>query len=663
MNWTFRGLGIDRQAGVGNNLIGTSLFAETYCELWVPGRDLFGGLTRHLNRSIEGKGRSNGSRVVGCPVWRPCVAHPAERGQQTPRLCVGYLDLLLSMGALTVAGYVLEIIGQLSRQLLLSPARLRIQQIAGAEHLLHLLDPARSYPYDLVLFHVTNYRRARARQDDGLLEGSPLITDLVQLVDDLSASADLRASQLDQPCLTVEQLVARFRISPKTVNRWRRRGLVSYRAITDDGRRRIVFPDRAIRRFVGKNTTLVKRASSFSKLTAAERGVIVDKARGFVDAGTTKVTDVVERVAAEVGRSVETVRYILRRFDQEHPNDRLFDRKPKVLGPEDHMRIYRCYRSGDTVQDLAARFGRTASNIYRIIQEIRYKDLLSQDIEYVHSDEFDLPDADAVILDEGDAKPSSAKKRGRRTRRPTGDLPAYLKALYDQPLLEREQEWNGFRRYNYLKFKAKRLIESFGSRKPTSRELKELEGLFDLGEKSKNALIQANLRLVVSIAKKHVRGGADLFSLVSDGNLSLMKAVEKFDYSRGNRFSTYATWAIMKNYARSIPDERTQKARYQTGNDERLGIEPDPVDFTIRSDRGMEGIREALEGVLHTLPARERAIVTRHFGLTKDGKRHTLDQIGRLFGVSKERARQLEKRALRKLREIVSPTMLEAVLD
>ncbi len=580
-----------------------------------------------------------------------------NQGIAIPAICPNGLS---AEEAREVAGYTLEMIAQLSRQLLMSPPRLRLQQIYGAEYLIDLIDPGRSYPYDLVLFHVTQFRRRQPLETDNHLAGRCLIPDLVQLVDDLSASVELQAARLGQVCWTVDQLGERFRISPKTINRWRRRGLVSYRALADDGRRRMVFPERAVRRFVRKNPRLVRRATSFSKLTDEERREIVAKARKLVDAGATKVSAVAERVARRLSRSTETVRYVLRRHDQEHPDDRLFGRQPEPLGSDDHLKIYRCYRSGDSVPDLARRFGRTASNIYRIISGIRAKELLSRNIEYIHSEEFERPDADALILENGSPQATTG---GRRAKRPSGDLPAYLKELYDLPLLQRQQEHDLFRRYNYLKFKAARLAKTIDPRRPRSADLKEMESLLQQADEHKNWLTQSNLRLVVSIAKKHVRQSEDLFSLISDGNLSLMKAVEKYDYMRGNKFSTYASWAIMKNYARSIPEERGQLSRYQTGHEERLDAEPDPTNQVASVDRRLEGIREALQEVLSKLPTRERLIVSRHYGLTPDGKVQTLEQIGRLFGVSKERARQLEKRALKKLRTIVSPTMLEAVLD
>ena len=89
----------------------------------------------------------------------------------------------------------------------------------------------------------------------------------------------------------------------------------------------------------------------------------------------------------------------------------------------------------------------------------------------------------------------------------------------------------------------------------------QIEGLYDQSVAVKNEIISANLRLVVSIAKRHVSPGENFFELVSDGNISLIRAVEKFDYARGNKFSTYASWAIMKNYARTIPDELRHRDR------------------------------------------------------------------------------------------------------
>src|SRR5690606_3874059 len=139
--------------------------------------------------------------------------------------------------------------------------------------------------------------------------------------------------------------------------------------------------------------------------------------------------------------------------------------------------------------------------------------------------------------------------------RPPAGLPAYLTSLYDTPLLSAEQEVYLFRKMNYLKYKASRLRSQLDPHRPRPELIDQIEALYEEVVATKNQIIRANLRLVVSLAKSRVSDSHDFYTLISDGNMSLMRAVEKFDYSRGFKFSTYATWAVVKNFARSIPDE------------------------------------------------------------------------------------------------------------
>jgi DNA-directed RNA polymerase sigma subunit (sigma70/sigma32) len=135
---------------------------------------------------------------------------------------------------------------------------------------------------------------------------------------------------------------------------------------------------------------------------------------------------------------------------------------------------------------------------------------------------------------------------GKRVRRPAG-LPAYLASLYEVPLLTREQEVWLFRKFNYLKHKAIHLRDQLKPERPNSRLMDQIESLYGEIVELKNRIVRANLRLVVSIAKRRVTASDSFFDLVSDGNMSLMRAVEKFDYARGNKFITSASWANMKN--------------------------------------------------------------------------------------------------------------------
>jgi RNA polymerase primary sigma factor/RNA polymerase sigma factor len=223
--------------------------------------------------------------------------------------------------------------------------------------------------------------------------------------------------------------------------------------------------------------------------------------------------------------------------------------------------------------------------------------------------------------------------------------------LYEVPLLSREEESHLFRRFNYLKYKAKALRDSLEVARPKRALMDEIESLYDQVVATKNQIIRANLRLVVSIAKRHVGVQDNFFELVSDGNMSLIRAVEKFDYSRGNKFSTYASWAIMKNYARTIPDELRHRDRYRTSSEDMFGASPDTRSDEHEQESAQWQRERQVERMLDKLDEREQKIIISRFGLDHDAEPQTLKDVGAEMGVTKERVRQIEARALSKLRK------------
>jgi len=546
--------------------------------------------------------------------------------------------------------YKLYAIGALAAQLKRGPRRLALRQLLGVEFLLSVIERDKTYPYDFVCHALTGFRpptgdSAAAR----LLEGESLILDLVALAEELSASADIAVGSLAEPAYGVADLAERFDVSTKTIFRWRRRGLVGWKLRCADRRLRLLFPDRCVRRFVARHVALVTRGSSFSQLTAQERDRIVGRAQQLLDAGRRTVNAVARVVSGETGRAVETIRLILKHYDAAHPRAGVFNRSPLQVDADDRrLALWEAYQDGATVEALAERFERPVAWVYRAITQMRARELRAAQIEYVPSAEFESPDADRQFLPLPPAEKIWRELPDPRRHVPEG-LPAYLAQLFRIPLLTGEGEAALFRKMNYVRFKAERLRARIDPDTARATELDRIEALLAEAARIKNEIVQANLRLVVSIAKRHATGGRDLFEIISDGNLSLMRAADKFDYTRGFKFSTYASWAIMKNYARSVPEQKRQHERYQTGWDEVLdrlaGFLPEETESDYLS-----AVRGNVERMLAALDPRERSILRQRYGLDGQGESQTLEQIGRRFGVSKERIRQLEARAMAKLR-------------
>jgi RNA polymerase sigma factor (sigma-70 family) len=239
------------------------------------------------------------------------------------------------------------------------------------------------------------------------------------------------------------------------------------------------------------------------------------------------------------------------------------------------------------------------------------------------------------------------------------DAPPELASLYETPLLNKEQEQHLFRKMNFLKHKANQLLRSMKTltgridpHKVRTLDLDRVEELLDQANGIKDQLINCNMRLVVSIAKRHSGQTDNFFELLSDGNVSLIRAVEKFDFSRGNKFSTYGSWAIMKNFARSIPEEKNRRERYVTGAEELFDAAPDNRTDEQECLASAEQASHKVNRLLEYLDPREREIIRMRAGLDSNSEGMTLEKIGEKLGITKERVRQLNVRAMKKLRSL-----------
>ena len=336
----------------------------------------------------------------------------------------------------------------------------------------------------------------------------------------------------------------------------------------------------------------------------------------------------------------------------------------------------------DKINDLFESKGDSSlvnSNFMKALEDIDY-DIVQMDIDAATSDELENDrfkdiDQDIEILDTPEKMEKLLSQEGLTIDDP---VRMYLKEIGKIPLLSQEREM-------YL-----------------------AEQITIGNKEAKDEMIEANLRLVVSIAKRHVGKGMYFLDLIQEGNLGLIKAVEKFDYSKGYKFSTYATWWIRQAITRAIADQartiripvhmvetihkvsRTARTLLQElGREpstdeiaERLGITPDKVreilkiaqepvsletpigeeedshlgDFVEDNDSPAPSesasfslLREQLCNILHTLTPREEQVIKLRFGL-EDGRPRTLEEVGKQFEITRERIRQIEAKALRKLR-------------
>ncbi|MBQ1073648.1 RNA polymerase sigma factor [Micromonospora sp. C31] len=326
---------------------------------------------------------------------------------------------------------------------------------------------------------------------------------------------------------------------------------------------------------------------------------------------------------------------------------------------------------------------------------------------------------------EWDDEESEALKQARRDAELTASadsVRAYLKQIGKVPLLNAEQEVELAKRIEAGLYAAERLRAAEEGEEKLTREMqRDLGWISRDGERAKNHLLEANLRLVVSLAKRYTGRGMAFLDLIQEGNLGLIRAVEKFDYTKGYKFSTYATWWIRQAITRAMADQaRTIRipvhmvevinklGRIQRELLQDLGREPTPEELAKEMDItpekvleiqqyarepisldqtiGDEGdsqlgdfiedseavvavdavsfslLQDQLQQVLQTLSEREAGVVRLRFGLT-DGQPRTLDEIGQVYGVTRERIRQIESKTMSKLRHPSRSQVLRDYLD
>jgi RNA polymerase primary sigma factor len=270
----------------------------------------------------------------------------------------------------------------------------------------------------------------------------------------------------------------------------------------------------------------------------------------------------------------------------------------------------------------------------------RARRLLATELTYIAHPSFDDPSARDAIL----ARAAGCETAG------LDRIPVSHGADADSSrgtrLLSREQEAHLFRKMNFLKHLARRIRDRIDPDSPVPADLDEVERLQVEALKLKNQLVETNLRLVYSVAKRRTSACYELCDRISDGTFALMNAVDRFDFARGYRFSTYATWAIFNALTQRDRREWSRRKRTAPLHYESLAT----PDLESEQNEARVERTKAVDRLLRRLDRRERWIMVNRHGIGGVPEQ-TLKQIGMDLGISKERARQLEERAHAKLRD------------
>jgi RNA polymerase primary sigma factor len=287
----------------------------------------------------------------------------------------------------------------------------------------------------------------------------------------------------------------------------------------------------------------------------------------------------------------------------------------------------------------------------------RMEGLSKEADDHIANEQFKLRTAESDIL--GDDLLLTSEVVSKRSAKLTS-MPSHLAGLCERALLTPDQERAMFQRMNYLRYRASHLLESAaGKQKLCQWDLERAEGLLRAANWHRDNIVQANLRLVISIVKKFANNQCSFDDLLSDGIIALMRAVEKFDYDRGFRFSTYATQVVRRNCYRMVMDRQEERLKvtnsvYEPGLDV-----ADDVRTPTMSEGRWSTLRQHLGALLDQLDRREKFIIRARFSLGGHRKVQTLQSLADALGVSKERVRQLEKRAMDKLRLLADAQPLE----
>ena len=564
-----------------------------------------------------------------------------------------------------------------------TPAPAKLKQLDACETLAQLIDPDKTYPYDFVCYKLTGYQPKQRGQDQSII-GKMLLSDLAIYALTISKSLDLTKAHFLEQLYTVDTLTQHMRVSTKTVDRWRRKGLIGRYVVLDGPRKTVCFTAETVKAFITKHQQKISQGQKYVHLSQDNIARIIKAIHRWSNRFPNLRQQAIARIAKNEKRNIETINKIVLQHEKE-THQQLFCPRHKDISVSIQKEIIAHHLDGKNYKVIASLLDVDTSVIKWILKNTISRKLKHQRISFIHDDAFTVDRNHKQILNapqqsfphaileiiNGSNNPNASHntyqtviKQIKETDTATPSrsiLNNYILDICNHDILTADQEYFLFRKYNFLKYLANDQQQCLDIKKPQSNAIQQLQDTLAMIKAIKNILIQHNLRLVLSVARRHTQNDHEILEMISEGNIILINAIDTFNFTRDVKFSTYGTYAIVKQFA-SFKSRANQHAFRNKQSDSII----EAIEALTKADdtqNDLSNAKHTLYNALNTqLETREKVVLCKYFGLEEHDKQTSSNlpakpmsfkQIGDQIGLSKERVRQVYTIALEKLRRVI----------
>lgn len=453
--------------------------------------------------------------------------------------------------------YHSQLVADFARQLLFTSKSRRAEQIARAEALHDLIEPAQNYPFDFVNYRITGYHSESEFVDTTILVGQALLPDLRLVIEELCLAAESLPD--DEPMTDLATLARELNVATKTIHRWRDLGL-RWRWYLPAGAKRMVlgFTPSALAHFDKMYPGRLAHAADHDQMTEADIQALLENAAQIAAHTPEKsLNQVATELARQTGRALQTIRLQLEKHDRQHPEAPLFPARHGPLTNRQARLIARLHKQGQSIEALSRQFGKTASTIRRAMLNARLQVIQRLRIEPVREHasytdptlttgyrQFKLRDSDWL-------DPATQA---------SSDLPVILHLWFTHRQLKPAAQIQAYQQYQFLRVSAVHTAQTLAPNTCTATQISELESDIRKAGKMRDQLATNSLTMVMAVARRHMdhldeQSVHILQDLLILGCQILFAEMDHFDPHRKQSFDTFLAWRLQRSFATWLGDQ------------------------------------------------------------------------------------------------------------